>query len=84
QPDGGFQRRRYRAVNLGMNPYSRGEGALTRRWLITLAMLLVSDAGAAYHIEHLEPAFWWTGMRDGTLEILMHGERIAELELTPP
>jgi glycosidase len=50
------------------------------RALFTLLLLAAVAARAEPRIEHLEPAFWWTGMRHGGLEILVHGERISELE----
>ncbi|MGZ5201165.1 MAG: glycoside hydrolase family 13 protein [Telluria sp.] len=31
-------------------------------------------------IDHLEPPFWWAGMHDQHLQLMVHGERIAELE----
>jgi glycosidase len=31
-------------------------------------------------IAHMEPPFWWTGMQDKGLQLMVHGERIAELE----
>lgn len=43
-----------------------------------LAMML--DArGQDYAIRHLEPASWWTGMKNPHLQLLVHGEHIAEL-----
>jgi neopullulanase len=45
-----------------------------------LALLFASGAGAQWEIEHLEPPFWWTGMQSPTLELMVHGESVAELE----
>jgi len=51
------------------------------KWLLSAALwLFVSSAGAANGIEHLEPAFWWVGMKDSHLQLMVHGEQIAELE----
>lgn len=36
----------------------------------------------SYTIEHLEPAFWWTGMKHSQLQIMVHGENISELSPT--
>jgi glycosidase len=33
-------------------------------------------------IAHMEPPFWWTGMQHKGLQLMVHGERIAELEPT--
>ncbi|HLU07015.1 MAG TPA: glycoside hydrolase family 13 protein [Woeseiaceae bacterium] len=51
-----------------------------RLLLPLLALLFASGAGAQWEIEHLEPPFWWTGMQSPTLELMVHGESIAELE----
>ena len=45
-----------------------------------LALWPALIAGAAVHVEHLEPPFWWAGMESSRLELMVHGERIAELE----
>jgi glycosidase len=41
-------------------------------------------AGAAnaqdYRIDHLEPPFWWTGMKHQKLQLMVHGKRIADLD----
>ena len=31
-------------------------------------------------IAHMEPPFWWAGMQHKTLQLMVHGERIADLE----
>jgi len=51
------------------------------KWLLSVLLsLFVANVSAAYGIEHLEPAFWWVGMKDSRLQLMVHGERIAELE----
>ena len=35
---------------------------------------------AADRLERIEPASWWVGMKDDRLQLLVHGDRIAELE----
>ena len=52
------------------------------RWtrLAALALSLFSiAASAAQRVERIEPASWWVGMKDGRVELMLHGERIAEL-----
>lgn len=50
-------------------------------WLAALALALFSiDAAAAARVERIEPASWWVGMKDDRVELMVHGERIAELE----
>lgn len=51
-----------------------------RLLLPLLALLFASGAGARWEIQHLEPPFWWTGMQSPTLELMVHGLNIAELE----
>src|SRR5690606_22858610 len=56
-------------------------GEIVRRaLLLTLLLLTAVEGRAEWRIEHLEPAFWWAGMQHPVVEILVHGERIAELE----
>lgn len=55
------------------------------RWLLSSLTCILfayapAHAATAYRIEHLEPASWWVGMKDSRLQLLVHGERIAELE----
>ena len=51
-----------------------------------LATILIGSASlACAHaqspaIAHMEPPFWWAGMQHKTLQLMVHGERIAELE----
>lgn len=33
-----------------------------------------------YHINHLEPPFWWVGMADNKLQLMVHGKNISDLE----
>ena len=51
------------------------------RWLLSVVLgLFAADANASYRIEHLEPAFWWVGMKHSRLQLMVHGAGIAELE----
>lgn len=53
-----------------------------------LASLLIGSAACASlsahaqspAIAHMEPPFWWAGMQHKGLQLMVHGERIAELE----
>ncbi len=51
-----------------------------RLCLILIASYTASAQADAYKIEHLEPSFWWTGMQNQSLQLLVHGPHIAELE----
>jgi len=54
---------------------------MTARHLTALLIaFLILPAFAAERIERIEPASWWTGMRDGRLQLMVHGEGVAELE----
>ncbi|PQP00775.1 alpha-amlyase [Massilia phosphatilytica] len=45
------------------------------------ALLPALWAGAApYAIQHVEPMNWWVGMTWSDLQVMVHGEKIAELE----
>jgi glycosidase len=49
-----------------------------------LASLLLGASFAVHAqtspIAHMEPPFWWAGMQHKELQLMVHGERIAELE----
>ena len=47
--------------------------------LLATALLPAAQA-QAYRVEHMEPAFWWAGMRHQGLQLMVHGPRIADLE----
>ena len=48
---------------------------------LCLASACVSAMAApAYRIDHMEPPSWWAAMRDQRLQLMVHGERIADLE----
>ncbi len=48
--------------------------------LITVLFLGNIAEAAKYKIDHLEPAFWWAGMKNPKLQLLVHGENIADLK----
>ena len=58
------------------------------RLLLAAAVLTAAGAQAAEHqiderrIDHLEPPFWWTGMQQQKLQLMVHGSAIAELTPT--
>ena len=37
-------------------------------------------SAAPYQIQHVEPLNWWVGMKRTDLQVMVHGEKIAELE----
>ena len=48
------------------------------------AALVASAFGSVhaqdYRIDHLEPPSWWAGMRNQSLQLMVHGARIADLD----
>ncbi|MFZ5494103.1 MAG: glycoside hydrolase family 13 protein [Verrucomicrobiota bacterium] len=53
---------------------------MTKRLFWLPALFLASAAAAApYQIQHLEPLHWWVGMKHPELQLLVHGENIADL-----
>ncbi|MES2898579.1 MAG: glycoside hydrolase family 13 protein [Pseudomonadota bacterium] len=38
-----------------------------------------ANAAPNYKVEHVEPPFWWVGMQNKKVQLMVHGERIAEL-----
>ena len=50
-----------------------------RKCLAVLWFALAStSAAAADRIERVEPASWWVGMKDDRLQLLVHGDRVAQ------
>ena len=53
--------------------------------LLHLIALLLLTATAPLHlaaqsfIEHLDPPFWWVDMPVDTVQIMVHGDRVAQL-----
>ena len=46
--------------------------------LILLTIFFLSQLWS-YSIEHLEPPFWWTDMKNDKLQLMVHGPNIADL-----
>jgi hypothetical protein len=45
-----------------------------------LGTTLAAGAAPAAPIDHMEPPFWWAGMHDKRLQLMVHGPAIADLE----
>jgi glycosidase len=45
-----------------------------------LAAACLAPAAAAPAVQHLEPPFWWTGMRHTGLQLMVHGAGIGKLQ----
>ncbi|WP_165020720.1 glycoside hydrolase family 13 protein [Dysgonomonas sp. ZJ279] len=49
--------------------------------LTLLLAVLISQSIFAIDIKTLEPAFWWTGMKNPEVQILIHGDNIAKSDV---
>jgi glycosidase len=54
--------------------------AIAAAALAVPALVAPAFAAQPYAIDHLEPAFWWTGMRHKELQLMVHGGGIGDLE----
>ncbi|OYT90870.1 MAG: alpha-amlyase [Burkholderiales bacterium PBB3] len=54
---------------------------MLKKILLTLAALITAGAvqSAATQVTRIEPPNWWVGMKSPALQLMVHGERIAEL-----
>ena len=62
---------------------------LTLTWMVKVLVtwclvslfcwLPLSAQAAPYSIEHVEPPSWWVGMKQGQLQLMVHGQQIADL-----
>ena len=54
--------------------------------IILIAVVMGAGTAQAYQIEHLEPAFWWAGMKEPKLQLMVHAKDIqqAQVELNYP
>ena len=54
---------------------------MIRKWLAALILgLCAAHAAMADRVERIEPLSWWVGMKDDRLQLMVHGDRVAELE----
>lgn len=49
---------------------------------LTLACASAASAAPALSVDRVEPPYWWTGMRQDTLQIMLHGPGIADAKAT--
>jgi len=47
-----------------------------KKILVFMAAIILSASGSA-QVDHMDPPFWWAGMKHSNLQIMMHGENIA-------
>ena len=53
---------------------------------VLFSLALLAPVAHAAQIEHLEPAFWWAGMKEPKLQLMVHARDIqqAQVELNYP
>ncbi|QHS63802.1 glycoside hydrolase family 13 protein [Chitinophaga agri] len=57
----------------------------TRRLLLTAILVFtatITSQAQQPKLERIEPAFWWTGMQEPLLQLIIHGDKIAEREVS--
>ncbi len=47
--------------------------------LLLLCLIPHAQGANAYQIEHIEPPFWWSGMHNNKLQLMVHGKNVADL-----
>jgi len=62
--------------------HAHTNGAGLAKIFVTLLMLLSSVNLFAQKLERIEPMFWFTGMQNPKLQLLVHGEQIANATVT--
>ena len=51
------------------------------KFLFFALFVLVGNIGAKSVIEHIEPTYWWVGMHNPSLQIMIHGKDIAKSDV---
>ena len=50
-------------------------------WVFFLVVFISPlKSSETYRIDHLEPPFWWAGMAENKLQLMVHGKNISDLE----
>ncbi len=53
-----------------------------KKLCLALALSVASAAFSQQNLERVEPAFWWKGMKNPELQILVYGKGIANNEIS--
>ena len=43
---------------------------------------LMSNNHTTFHLQHVHPLNWWVGMKEPSLQIMLHGEKIGDCEVS--
>lgn len=54
---------------------------MKKSYFILLMAVLFCTAASAIEVKKLEPAFWWAGMKNTELQVLLYGDNIAECKV---
>ncbi len=52
------------------------------RFLTILLFILISFSGFALNVDRVEPMNWWVGMKNPSVQLMVHGEGIATSEIS--
>ncbi|MBC8172844.1 MAG: cyclomaltodextrinase N-terminal domain-containing protein, partial [Chitinophagales bacterium] len=52
------------------------------KFIITGIVFFIYHISFSQNIRHLDPPNWWVGMKDSSLQLLIHGEKISEYHVT--
>lgn len=55
---------------------------MRRITLISILVLLLFQSAVAFTVQRAEPAFWWSGMKNPELQIMMYGKDIADAKVS--
>jgi hypothetical protein len=72
--------RRASCLSADRLPYANAQKAFSLMFLLMLLLVSIS-LSAAPKIDRIEPPFWWTGMKNRELQIMVHGPQIANSTL---
>ena len=50
--------------------------------MLSSLILLAASAGASPIVQNIEPPYWWTGMRNDTLQLMVSGPGVGNAEVT--
>ena len=64
----------------GIHAHAQSSARAAMSWLAFVAANATGADRVHDRIDRIEPASWWVGMQDDRLQLLVHGDRIAELE----
>ncbi len=55
---------------------------MKKNYLFLLFLVFIAQSALAIEIKTVDPAFWWAGMKNPELQILIHGDNVAKSDVT--